>query len=80
MSEKNNFDEKINKALEKVRPQLKVDGGDVEYVGFNKKTGVFQVRLMGMCVGCPMAQVTLNEGILKTVQGEVKEVTGVEQV
>ncbi len=80
MSKENNFEEKINKALEKVRPQLKMDGGDVEYVGFNEKTGVLQVRLMGMCVGCPMAQITLNEGILKTVQEEVEAVTGVEQV
>jgi Fe-S cluster biogenesis protein NfuA len=80
MSDDINYDKEIKKALDKVRPQLKADGGDVEYVGFNEKTGVLQVKLLGMCMGCPMAQITLNEGILKTVQEEVVEVKKVEQV
>jgi Fe-S cluster biogenesis protein NfuA len=72
--------DKIEKALDKVRPSLEADGGGVELVGFDEKTGVAQVKLLGMCSGCPMAQMTLKQGIeaevVKQVP-EVKEVIGV---
>ena len=74
------MEKKIKKSLDKVRPGLQADGGDVEYVGFNEKTGVVQVRLKGMCLGCPMSQMTLKEGIEKTIKEDVKEVKSVEQV
>ena len=67
----------IQKALDKVRPMLQADGGDVELVSWDAKTGVVQVQLMGMCVGCPMSQVTLKQGIeaeIKKAIPEVKEV------
>ena len=76
----NNIEEKIKKALDKVRPGMQADGGDVEFVGWDEKTGQVQVRLAGMCVGCPMAQSTLKQGIeaeIKNVVPEVKEVAGV---
>lgn len=71
---------KIKKALEKVRPQLQADGGDVQFVSWDEKKGIVKVQLMGMCVGCPMAQVTLKEGVeaeIKKEVGEVKEVINV---
>jgi len=74
------FEDKIKKALEKIRPALKADGGDVELVKWDKKTGVVQVKLLGMCSGCPMAQVTLKQGIeaeVKKAVPEVKEVVAV---
>ncbi len=73
-------DKKILNALEKVRPGLQADGGDVEFVKFDDKAGRLEVRLKGMCFGCPMAQMTLNEGILKEVQKAVPEVKEVVQV
>jgi len=69
--------EDIKKALDKVRPMLQADGGDVEFVSWDEKTGTVQVQLMGMCVGCPMSQVTLKQGIeaeIKKLLPEVKEV------
>ncbi len=72
--------EKIQKELEKVRPMLQADGGDVEFVHFNSESGVLQVRLLGMCATCPMAQITLKQGIEETIKSaipEVKEVVGV---
>lgn len=72
--------EKIEKALEKIRPTLQADGGDVQLVGFDEKTGVAQVSLLGMCTHCPMAQITLKQGIeveVKKMVPEVKEVVGV---
>ena len=76
----NNTEEKIKKALDKVRPGMQADGGDVEFVKWDEKTGQVQVRLAGMCVGCPMAQITLKQGIeaeIKKVVPEVKEVVAV---
>ena len=76
----NNTEEKIKKALDKVRPGMQADGGDVEFVKWDEKTGQVQVRLAGMCVGCPMAQITLKQGIeaeIKKVVPEVKEVVGI---
>ncbi|MCU0679036.1 MAG: NifU family protein, partial [Planctomycetes bacterium] len=55
--------DRIKKALERVRPGLLMDGGDVEFVSWNQKSGAVKVRLTGHCVGCPMAQMTLKQGI-----------------
>ena len=76
----NNIEEKIKKALDKVRPSMQADGGDVEFVKWDEKNRQVQVRLMGMCVGCPMAQITLKQGIeaeVKKAVPEVKEVAAV---
>lgn len=72
--------EKITKALNKIRPSLQADGGDVELVSWDKKTGVVEVRLVGMCAHCPMAQMTLKGGIeaeLKKAIPEIKKVISV---
>ncbi len=77
MSEDNTIEKKIKEAIDKVRPMLQSDGGDVELVSWDASTGVVQVQLMGMCVGCPMSQVTLKQGIeaeIKKLVPEVKEV------
>ena len=71
---------KINLALNKIRPFLQQDGGDVELVGFNENTGVVKVRLQGHCAGCLMAEVTLKNGIEKAIKKEVPEVKSVEAV
>jgi Fe-S cluster biogenesis protein NfuA len=70
--------EKVEEALNKVRPALQADGGDVELVEI--KDGVVKVRLTGACGGCPMSQMTLKMGIerhLKTEIPEIKEVIAV---
>jgi Fe-S cluster biogenesis protein NfuA len=70
--------EKVQEALNKIRPALQADGGDVELV--DVVDGVVQVRLTGACQGCPMSQITLTEGIEKAVKQLVPEVTRVEAV
>ena len=70
--------EKIKQALDKVRPSLQADGGDVELIGDDK--GVVKVRLTGACGGCPMATMTLRNGIEKTLKKEVPGITAVESV
>ncbi|SKA63341.1 NifU family protein [Desulfobaculum bizertense] len=71
--------EKIEKALEKVRPALQADGGDVELVNITEE-GMVQVRLQGACKGCPMSQMTLKNGIERFILKEVPDVKGVEAV
>jgi len=70
--------EKIEAALEKIRPALQADGGDVELVAV--EDGVVSLKLKGACDGCPMATMTLKTGIervLKIQVPEVKEVVAV---
>jgi len=69
-----NVEEKVKAALEKIRPSLQADGGDVELVGVNADNGVVTVRLTGACGGCPMATMTLKQGIERTLKQEVPEV------
>jgi Fe-S cluster biogenesis protein NfuA len=71
--------EKIEAAIEKIRPMLKADGGDVELVNVTED-GVVQVRLQGACSGCPMSQMTLKNGIERIVKENVPEVKSVEAV
>lgn len=70
--------EKVEEVLSKIRPNLQADGGDVELV--NVKSGVVTVRLKGACGGCPMATITLKNGIERVLKEEipgVKEVVAV---
>jgi len=69
--------EKIQAVIDKIRPMLQADGGDVELV--DVVDGVVQVRLKGACAGCPMSQMTLKNGIERFLKKEIPEVKSVEQ-
>ena len=71
--------EQVEKALEKVRPSLRADGGDVELVEVTED-GIVKVRLQGACRGCPMSQMTLKLGIERTLKQEIPEVKEVQSV
>ena len=71
--------EKVEKALLKVRPSLQADGGDVELIEVSDE-GVVKVKLTGACGGCPMASMTLKAGIERILKEEVPEVKRVEAV
>ena len=70
--------EKIEKALDDIRPSLQADGGDVELV--DVENGIVKVRLTGACGGCPMSQMTLKQGIETYIKKEVPEILSVEAV
>ncbi len=70
--------DKVEKALNDIRPSLQVDGGDVELV--DVENGIVKVRLTGACGGCPMSQMTLKQGIENHVKKVVPEVLSVEAV
>jgi len=65
--------EKVEAALNKIRPWLQEDGGDVELVEVTSE-GVVKIRLTGACRGCPLSQMTLKVGIEKAIKEEVPEV------
>ncbi len=71
--------EQVENALQKVRPSLQADGGDVQLVDVDED-GLVKVKLMGACGGCPMSQMTLKMGIEKILKQNVPEVTSVESV
>jgi Fe-S cluster biogenesis protein NfuA len=71
--------EKVQTALNKVRPSLQADGGDVQLIDVDDQ-GVVKVKLTGACGGCPMSQMTLKMGIEKILKQQVPEVTRVESV
>jgi len=68
----------VDKILDKIRPALQQDGGDVEVVSFDEETGTLYVKFLGHCVGCPFAQMTLKQGIEKTVVEAMPEIKSVE--
>lgn len=70
--------EKVEKSLEKIRPSLKADGGDVELV--EVKDGIVKVRLTGACGGCPMSQMTLKMGIERVLKKDIPEIKEVVSV
>jgi len=65
--------ERVEKALDMIRPMLMADGGNVELVEVTP-AGIVKVRLAGACGGCPMSQMTLKQGIEKVVKKEVPEI------
>ena len=75
-----NMEDKIKEALDEIRPHLQMDGGDVEFVSFNKEEGILKVKLQGACLGCPMSRITLQEGIGKTVREKIPEVKIIQAV
>ena len=71
--------DRVEAALEKVRPALQRDGGNVELVDVTDD-GIVKVKLVGACGGCPMSQMTLKMFIEKVVKENVPEIKAVESV
>lgn len=70
--------DKVTQVLDKIRPGLQMDGGDIELI--DVKDGVVKVRLVGACAGCPMSMMTLQMGVERALKREVPEVVRVENV
>jgi Fe-S cluster biogenesis protein NfuA len=71
--------EEVQKALDKIRPALQRDGGDVELVEVGDD-GVVKVKLTGACGGCPMSQITLKQGIERVLKQEIASIKEVVSV
>jgi Fe-S cluster biogenesis protein NfuA len=70
--------ERVQEVLNRIRPALQADGGDVELVDVTD--GVVKVKLVGACAGCPMSQLTLANGVERVLKEEIPEVQRVEPV
>lgn len=70
--------ERVEKALEEVRPQLQTDGGDIELVEI--ENGVVKVRMKGACAGCPMSSMTLQWGVEQYLKKKIPEIARVEAI
>lgn len=64
--------EKVEAALTEIRPSLQADGGDVELVDVTD--GTVTLKLTGACSGCPMAAMTLHEGIERVLKEQIPEI------
>jgi len=70
--------EKVQMVIDRIRPYLQADGGDIELV--DVVDDVVKVKLKGACVGCPMAQLTLKRGVEAYIKKELPEIKAVESV
>lgn len=68
------MEDEIRGALDRIRPALMSDGGDLEFVSFDEGSGIVTVRFLGSCAGCPFAQMTLKRGVEKAVREAVPAV------
>ncbi len=72
------IEKRVQDALDEIRPQIQLDGGDVELVAVEKQT--VKVRLVGHCAGCPMSAMTLKQGVEAIIKQRVPEIQKVEAV
>ena len=71
-------EKRVQKALEEIKPQIQADGGDIQLVAIEKDT--VKVRLQGACAGCPMAALTLKQGVERLIKAKAPEIRSVEAV
>lgn len=76
--EQKDIEKKINEVLERIRPYLENDGGNLEYIKF--EDGIVYIKLLGACAGCSMIDITLKDGIEAMLMDEIPEVLGVTRV
>jgi Fe-S cluster biogenesis protein NfuA len=73
MTEENNIKARVIKALDRVRPYLRSDGGDIDLIDVTEDMTV-KVRLTGACNGCPFSMQTLKAGVEQAIMTEVPEI------
>ena len=74
------FHEQVSELLEKFRPAIQADGGDIELVETNETSGQVHIRLLGACIDCPSSHITLKSGIERTLKERIPSVSEVVQV
>jgi Fe-S cluster biogenesis protein NfuA len=70
------LEERIERALERIRPAIAADGGDVWLI--RAENGTAFVQMLGACGGCPASHLTLKNGIEAAILADVPEITKVE--
>jgi Fe-S cluster biogenesis protein NfuA len=75
---KGTIEDRVQEAIQELRPNLQADGGDIEFLGVDK--GVVKVKLKGACAGCPMSSMTIQWGVERFLKKKIPEVVKVEAV
>lgn len=75
---KETIEDRVQKAIQELRPNLQADGGDIELLGVEK--GVVKVKLKGACAGCPMSTMTIQWGVENFLKKKIPEIVKVEAV
>ena len=75
---KETIEDRVQKAIQELRPNLQADGGDIELLGVEK--GVVKVKLKGACAGCPMSTMTIQWGVENFLKKRIPEIVKVEAV
>ena len=70
----------IKQVLLEITPYIQQDGGDLEFIEYNDRTGVVTVQLHGACVGCGLSQVTLKAGVERLLKAKIPSVSSVRAV
>jgi Fe-S cluster biogenesis protein NfuA len=78
-TEKQQFLNRIDRALDDVRPHLAVDGGNVEVIDYTEDH-IVKIKWLGTCENCSMSMMTMKAGIEQALQGKIPEVNGVEAI
>ncbi len=68
---------RIESVLDSIRPALRSDGSDVEFIDFDEDEGIVHLRLMGACGSCPVSMLTLKQGIERRIILAMPEVKGI---
>ncbi len=66
--------DRVEEALDGIRPALQADGGNVELVEVDEENGIVKVQLQGACAGCPSSEITLAMGIERAIKEKVPEI------
>ena len=77
--EKENLIQKIDEALNDVRPHLEVDGGNIEVIDITPNK-IVKVKWLGTCQGCSMSTMTMRAGIEQAIRGKFPDIVGVEAI
>lgn len=72
------IEQKVQGALAEIKPQIQADGGDIKLVAI--EGSIVKVKLKGACSGCPMAAMTLKQGVERIIKARVPEITQVDSV
>lgn len=80
MNESDDIEGRIQEIIEKIRPVLQEDEGDIEFLNYDREKHFVNVRLIGNCRTCPLSSMTLQAGILRALKNEINEIERVMEV
>ena len=75
---KNPVEDKVQKVIQELRPNLQADGGDIELLGV--EDGIVKVKLKGACAGCPMSTMTVKWGVENFLKKKIPEIVRVKAI